>query len=59
MYISDLEHVMKLLLTRYVLLAFMNAIGKYCYAWVILHNVGEVYIPDLERYNLSFYMRQN
>ena len=41
--ISALEHT-KLILNSYVLLAFINTICIYCYAQVIQHNVGEVYI---------------
>ena len=46
LYISASERVMKLILSTHVLLVFINTICKYSQARMILHNVGEVYIPD-------------
>ena len=52
--ISDSEHVIKVLLSSYVLLTFPNTIVKY--ARVILHNVEEVYIFKHALY-FSVYVR--
>ena len=50
LYISALEYVMKVILCSCVLQALKNRICKHCYARMILHNLGEVYIPEPGRY---------
>ena len=51
LHFSALEYVKKFILSVHVLLEFINTICyKYCYTRVILHNVGEVYIPGHGRY---------
>ena len=53
LYISALDHSRKLKFSNYVHLPSTNKISKYRYAWVILCNVGEVYIFELGCYILA------
>ena len=47
-----MEHNIKLILNKYVPIAFKNKICKYCYTRVVQYNVGEVVFLALELYQL-------
>ena len=50
LYISALVHAKKLEFSNYAHLPSINKMFQYCYARVILCNVGEVYIFELGYY---------
>ena len=52
LYISAVDNVRKLKFSSYVHLPSINKISQYCYACVILCNVGEVSIFE-DRYYIS------
>ena len=58
LFMSALQHFMKMILGSYILLVFINRICKQCYDRVVLQNVGQLYIPE-HAYHISALTQAN